>query len=158
MFLPLLGNFTLVNLAVFTVGLIIIWIIVSIPVYIAAKLVMPEASFQDTLVATIFGPIMYVIILFGADYFIGAVVGSQGYILALVLAFVAWVFVFKVSFRTGWLRALVIALMAILVFAFVIFLFGIFLGVMLQPPFFPAFLRLRISRFHIRGLGRRGFF
>lgn len=139
MFLPVIGDFTLVNLLVFAVGLIIIWIIVSIPVYIAAKLVIPNASFRDTMVATIFGPIIYVITLFGVDYFLGAVIGSQGYMWALILAFIGWVFVFKVSFRTGWLRALVIALVAILVFAFVSFLFGIVLGVMVQPPFLPLF-------------------
>jgi len=138
-FLPVIGDFTLVNLLVFAVGLIIIWIIVSIPVYIAAKLVIPNASFRDTMVATIFGPIIYVITLFGVDYFLGAVIGSQGYMWALILAFIGWVFVFKVSFRTGWLRALVIALVAILVFAFVSFLFGIVLGVMVQPPFLPLF-------------------
>jgi hypothetical protein len=138
-FLPVIGDFTLVNLLVFAVGLIIIWIIVSIPVYIAAKLFMPDASFQDAMVATIFGPIIYVVTLFGVDYFLGAAIGSQGYIWALILAFIAWVFVFKVSFRTGWLRAPVIALIAILVFAFVSFLFGFFLGVMVQPPFFPLF-------------------
>jgi hypothetical protein len=137
LYLPVIGNFTLVNLVVFAVGLIIIWILVSIPVYIAAKLVMPDASFQDALVATIFGPIIYVITLFGAYYFLGAVVGSQGYIWAIILAFIGWVFVFKVSFRTGWLRALVVASIAILVFAFVSVLFGTFLGVMVQPPFFP---------------------
>jgi hypothetical protein len=135
--LPIIGNFTLVDLVVFAVGLIIIWAIVSIPVYIAARLVMPEASFQDSLVATIFGPIIYVITLFGAYYFLGAVIGSQGYMWALVIAFIGWVFIFKVSFRTGWLRALVVALIAILVFAFVSVLFGFYLGVMVQPPFFP---------------------
>ena len=137
MYLPIIGNFTLLDLAVFAVGLIIIWIIVSIPVYIAARLVLPDASFQDALVATIFGPIIYVITLFGAYYFLGAVIGSQGYIWGLVLGFIGWVFVFKASFRTGWLRALVTALMAILVFAFVSVLFGAFLGVMVQPPFLP---------------------
>jgi hypothetical protein len=137
MYLPIIGNFTLVDLVIFAVGLIIIWIIVSIPVYIAAKLVVPDASFQDSLVATIFGPIIYVLTLFGAYYFLGAGIGSQGYMWALILAFIGWVFVFKVSFRTVWLRALVTALIAILVFAFVSVLFGAFLGVMVQPPFFP---------------------
>ena len=137
MYLPIIGNFTLVDLVVFAVGLIIIWAIVSMPVYIAARLVMPNASFQDALVATIFGPIIYVITLFGAYYFLGAVIGSQGYTWALVIAFIGWVLIFKVSFRTGWLRALVVALIAILVFAFVSVLFGFYLGVMVQPPFFP---------------------
>jgi hypothetical protein len=137
MYLPVIGDFTAMSLAVFAVGLIIIWIIVSIPVYIAAKLVMPNASFQDAMVATIFGPIIYVVTLFGVYYFLGAAIGSQGYMWALVLAFIAWVFVFKASFRTGWLRGLAVALLAIIVFAFVSYLFGVFLSVMVPAPFFP---------------------
>ena len=139
MYLPILGNFTVVDLILFAIGLVIIWIIVSIPVYIAAKAVMPGASFQDSMVATIFGPIIYVVTLFSIDYLLGTSIGSQGYTVALILAFVAWVYVFKVSFRTGWLRGLATALLAILVFAFVSVLFGVFLGVMVQAPFFPRF-------------------
>ena len=139
MYLPIVGDFSVISLLIFAVGLIIIWIIVSIPVFIAARLVTPNASFRDAMVATIFGPIIYVVTIFAVDYFFGVIVGSQGYILALILAFIAWIWVFKASFRTGWLRGLAIALLAILVFAFISFLFGILLGIMVQPPFFPKF-------------------
>ncbi len=136
--MPIIGNLTVASILVLLVGLVILWIIVSIPVYIAAKFVAGgEATFGDSMVATLFGPIVYVMTLFVVDYFLGALIGSGAYIWALVLAFVAWVGVFKVSFGTGWLKAFAIALLAILVFAGISLLFGTFLGVMVPAPFFP---------------------
>jgi len=137
-YVPILGTFSLANLVILAIGLLIIWIIVTIPVYVAARFVVKDASFRDAMVATIFGPIVYVLTLFAVDYLFGPSIGTQGYTVALILALVAWISVFKASFRTGWLRGLVIALLAILVFAFLSVLFGLFLGVMLQPPFFPT--------------------
>ena len=138
MFVPIIGQLTIANLLILLVGLVILWIIVSIPVYIAGKLVTAgRASFGDAMVATLFGPIVYVITLFAVNFFLGTLIGSGAYILALILAFIAWVGVFKFSFRTGWLRALAIALLAILVFALISVLFGTFLGVMVPAPFFP---------------------
>ncbi len=140
MFVPIIGEITLVSLLVFIVGLIILWAIVSIPVYIAGKVVTAgESSIGDAMVATLFGPIVYAVTLFAVDFFLGELIGSGAYFGALILAFVAWVGVFKVSFGTGWLGALAIALLAILVFAAISFVFGTFLGVMVPAPFFPTF-------------------
>jgi len=116
------------------------WIIVSIPVYIAGKIVTAdESTLGDAMVATLFGPITYAITLFVVDFFLGALIGSGAYIWALVLAFIAWVWVFKASFKTTWLGALAIAILAILVFAVISILFGTFLDVMVPAPFFPRF-------------------
>jgi len=139
MLLPVIGEFTLASLVAFIIGLVVIWIIVTIPVYIIAKFFMPKASLRDALVATIFGPLVYVVTLFAADYLLAAVIGILGYILALAFAFIAWVWIFKISFRTGWLRGLVIALLAIVVFAFLSYVFGFFLGLMVPTPFFPKY-------------------
>jgi hypothetical protein len=140
LYVPIIGDLTLLNILVLIIGLIIIWIIVSIPVYIAGKIVTAgESSLGDAMIATLFGPIVYAITLFIADFLLGSLIGSGGYIWALVIAFIAWVAVFRASFKTGWLGALAIAVLAILVFAVISILFGFLLGLMIPAPFFPRF-------------------
>ncbi len=140
MFVPIIGQLTLVNVLVLIVGLIILWIIVSIPVYIAGKIVTGgESTLGDAMLATLFGPIIYTITLFLVDFVLGALIGSGAYIWALVIAFFAWIGVFKASFKTGWLGAFAIAILAVLVFAAISILFGLLLGIMVPAPFFPRF-------------------
>jgi hypothetical protein len=139
LYVPVIGDLTVVNVLVFIVGLIILWIIVSIPVYIAGKVVTAgESTLGDAMIATLFGPIVYAVTLILVDFFLGTLIGTAGFILALVIAFIAWLAVFKASFSTGWLGALAIAIIAILVFAAISFLFGILLGVIIPAPFFPS--------------------
>ncbi len=108
--------------------------------YIAGKIVTAgESTLGDAMIATLFGPIVYTITLFLVDYFLGALIGSNSYILALILAFIAWLWVFKASFKTGGLKAFAIAALAILVFAAISILFGAVLGLMIPAPFFPRF-------------------
>jgi hypothetical protein len=134
---PFIGDVTLLSLLVLTIGLIILWVIVSIPVYIAGKVVTGgESTLGDAMIATLFGPIVYVITLFAVNFFFGAF-GSGAYIWSLIIAFIAWLGVFKASFKTSWLGALAIAILAILVFAVMSVLFGTLLGVMVPAPFFP---------------------
>ncbi|MCW4009119.1 MAG: hypothetical protein NWF05_00660 [Candidatus Bathyarchaeota archaeon] len=140
MFVPFIGDLTLLNVLVLVVGLVILWVIVSIPVYIAGKIVTGgESTLGDAMGATLFGPTIYTATLLAMNLLLGSVVGSEGYIWALVLAFIAWVWVFKASFHTGWLSALSIAVLAILVFVVISLLFGALLGVMVPAPFFPRF-------------------
>jgi len=85
------------------VGLIILWIIVSIPVWLAGKAITGgKASFGDALLATLAGPIVYFVVVFLVGFFLGSSALVFGYILALI----AWIGVFKLSFQTGWLRAI----------------------------------------------------
>ncbi len=140
LFVPIIGQLTLVNVLVLIIGLIILWIIVSIPVYIAGKIVTGgESTLGDAMIATLFGPIIYVITLFLVDFLLGALIGSGAYIWALILAFIAWIGVFKASFKTGWLGAFAIAILAVFVFAAISILFGLLLGIMVPAPFFPRF-------------------
>jgi hypothetical protein len=135
---PFIGDISLLSLLVLAVGLIILWVIVSIPVYIAGKVVTGgESTLGDAMIATLFGPIVYVVTLFVVQFLLGAFITSGAYIWALIIAFIAWVGIFKASFKTSWLGALAIALLAILIFAGLSFLFGALLGVMIPAPFFP---------------------
>ncbi len=139
MYLPIIGELTLINVVIFIAGLIILWLLVTIPVYLAGKIVTAgESSMGDAMIATLFGPVVYVVTLFGVNFFLGELIGSAAYVLALAIAFAAWIWVFKASFDTGWLKALAIAVLAILIFAVISILFGT-IGVLVPAPFFPHF-------------------
>ena len=116
------------------VGLIILWIIVSIPVWLAGKAVTEgKATFGDALLASLAGPIVYFVVVFLVGYFLGAPALIFGYILALI----AWVWVFKASFQTGWLRAILIAILAWVIFVVLSIIIGTLFGLVYPAPFFP---------------------
>ena len=116
------------------VGLIILWIIVSIPVWFAGKAVTGgKGTFGDALLATLAGPIVYFVVVFVVGYFLGASALVFGYILALI----AWIWVFKASFQTGWLRAILIAILAWVIFIVLSIVIGSLFGLVYPAPFFP---------------------
>jgi hypothetical protein len=116
--------------------LLFVWIIVSIPAYIAGKVVAKEnATFGKAMLATLLGPIVYVIILVAADFVLGGLLGTTGYILGIILAFIAWIGVYKVVFKTGWLGAFAVAILALIAFIVMLLIIGFFLGTFL--PFVP---------------------
>jgi len=125
---------------IFTIiSLLILWIIVSIPVWLAGKaLTGGEASFGDALLATLAGPIVYVIVTFVVDFFLSAVIGSAAFVFGYILALIAWVWVYKASFGTGWLKAVLIALLAWVIFVVLSIVVGALFGVAYPAPFFPT--------------------
>ena len=134
----IIGNLTLTSLLVAVIGLIILWIIVSIPVWLAGKAVTGgKATFGEAMLATLFGPIVYVITLVVVDFLLGGLIGSVGYIIALILAFIGWIWVYKASFRTGWLGGIAIAILAVIIFAVISIIFGALFGLVVPAPFFP---------------------
>ena len=134
----IVGNMTLASLLVTIIGLIILWIIVSVPVWLAGKAVTGgKGTFGEAMLATLFGPIVYVVTLFIVGYFLGAVIGSAAYIIALILALIGWIWVYKASFRTGWLGAIAIAILAWIIFVVVSIIFGVLFHVAVPGTFFP---------------------
>ena len=134
----IIGNVTLASLLVTIIGLIILWIIVSIPVWLAGKAVTGgKATFGEAMIATLFGPIVYAVTLIIVDYFLGALIGSTAYIIALILALIAWLYVYKASFRTGWLGAIAIAILASIIFIVISIIFGALFHVAVPGTFFP---------------------
>ena len=132
------GNVSWESLLVTIVGLIVLWIIVSIPVWLAGKAVTGgRDTFGEAMLATLFGPIVYAVTLFIVGYLLGAVIGSAAYIIALILALIAWLWVYKASFRTGWLGALGIAILAWIIFVIVSVIFGVLFHVAVPGTFFP---------------------
>src|SRR5215469_2906782 len=101
-------------------SLIIIWAIVSIPVWISAKILLSRrANFGRAMLVTAVGPIVYAVVLIISTTIISLATGNRLSLitsLGVVLAFLAWIYIFKRGFETGWIRATTIAIVAILVF------------------------------------------
>jgi hypothetical protein len=101
------------------VGLLILWIVVSIPVWLAAKvLTLGRARFTRAMLVTAVGPAIYAVVFFISAFVLSVTLGQQIFVavLSFILAFIAWIGVFKMGFETGWLRALGIAVLATVVF------------------------------------------
>ncbi len=121
------------------ISLIVLWIVVSIPVWIAGKAIAgSKASFGDALLATLAGPIVYAIVIFLVDFALGGILGSAAYAFGYILALIAWIWVFKASFGTGWIKAILIALLAWVIFIALSIIVGILFGVAYPAPFFPT--------------------
>lgn len=124
------------------IGLLVLWIIVSIPVWIAAKiLTLGRVKFSRAMLVTALGPIIYAIVFFISATLLTAIVGDPTVptIIGFIVAFIAWIGVFKKGFDTGWLRAIGIAILAIIVFVVI----GLVISLLIQliipeaPPITP---------------------
>jgi hypothetical protein len=121
------------------VSLLILWIIISVPVWLAGKAVtIGEATFGDALLATLAGPIIYAVVTYLVDLFLSAFIGSMAFVFGLILALIAWIWVYKASFQTGWIKAILIAFLAWVMFIVLYFVAGIIFGVAYPSPFFPT--------------------
>jgi hypothetical protein len=124
------------------IALLVLWIIVSIPVWVAAKiLTMGRVKFTRAMLVTAVGPIIYAIVFFISSAALSAALRDPTLplIIGLIIAFIAWIGVFKKGFDTGWLRALGIAVLAIIIFAVI----GVIISLVIQaimpeaPPITP---------------------
>jgi hypothetical protein len=136
------GTEIVVIAAAVIIGLLVLWIIVSIPVWVAAKiLAMGRVSFSRAMLVTALGPIVSAVVFFILAALLTAIVGDPTLpvIIGLIVAFVAWIGVFKRGFHTGWLRALGIAMLAVIVFAVIGFIISLLMQIIVPeaPPITP---------------------
>lgn len=129
MALPILPT-TIVGLLLLLVSLVILWIIVSIPVYFAGKAITGgKASFGEAMGATLGGGLGYFVVYYGVVFLLGPLLGSSTAFLALILAFIVWLAVYRASFDTGWIGALGTVIVAWLILLildfFLVQLFGV---------------------------------
>ncbi|MCL5318785.1 MAG: hypothetical protein M1503_11075 [Thaumarchaeota archaeon] len=79
--LSIITTFSTSNLIVTIVGLIILWLIISLPVYFAAEIVTGRrASLGGAMAATFLGAVVYIVVLVAVDLFLGAVLHEGVYI------------------------------------------------------------------------------
>jgi hypothetical protein len=77
-------------------------------------------------------------VLYAVDFFLGSLIGSGAFIWAYILAFIGWIWVFKASFRVGWLRGLGIALLAIIMLIIINLILAAIFGIALPKFFYPT--------------------
>ena len=128
---------TLSGLLTFLVGLLVLWVVVSIPVYFAGKMINKgNAHMGQAMGATLGGIVVYFIVLYGVAFLLGALLGPSAAILGSILAVIAWLAVYRASFATNWIRALGIVVVAWLILLVLDFLLVALLGISI-PKFFP---------------------
>src|SRR5712692_10493782 len=125
------------GILVYFVGLVILWAIVSIPVYFAGKAITKgKSDFGDAMGATLGGAIAYLVVFFGVSFFLGPVIGDSASIFALGLALIVWLAVYRAAFRTTWIKAIGIVLLSLVFLVVVSFLLVLAFGIAF-PDFFP---------------------
>lgn len=111
----------LAQLIIAVIVLLVGWVIVSIPLWLAAKVLTEgRATLGAAMLGMLLGGIVFVIV-YAATYLVTNIFTSSiiAVIAASVLSFLAFLGLYKMLFNVGWLRALAIAILAV-IFAVVI--------------------------------------
>ena len=122
--LSTINEYSILFIVITIASIFILWAIVSIPVWISAKILRAkQAKFTRAMLVTAFGPIIYGIVYFVSTRILSSVLlspaGNSVNMIGIVIAFIAWIYVFKRGFKTGWIRALGITIAAIVVFVII---------------------------------------
>ena len=128
----------LAELLVYFIGLVVLWVVISVPVYFAGKAITGgKASFGNAMWATLGGGLAFYIVFFVVAYFLGSVVGSSEAVgLATLLGVIVWLAVYRGAFETGWLGAIGIVILAWIILLILDFILAHTFGVRI-PDFFP---------------------
>ncbi|MDA4116376.1 MAG: hypothetical protein OK442_07470 [Thaumarchaeota archaeon] len=129
---------TLPGLFFLAVGLLVLWVVVSVPVYVSGELILggKKASLGSAMGATLGGALVYVTVLYVGAILLAALLGPSAVAIALVLAIVAWLAVFRASFNTGWMAAIGIVAVAWVVLVVIDLVMTSVFGVSF-PKFYP---------------------
>jgi hypothetical protein len=124
----------LVALIIAIIVLLIGWVIISIPLWLAAKVLTGgEATMGAAMLGMLLGGIVFVIV-YALTFLVTNIFTSSttAVLVASIVSFLAFLGLYKVLFNVGWLRALGIAILAVIFAVIILFLFGallVFLGV-----------------------------
>ena len=128
----------LTEFASILVGLLILWLIISIPVYVSGWVVTGgNTSIGRAMLATLLGPIVYFVVLLITGVALGAFIGGSAFVIAIAIAFIALLSVYKSIFRTGWLGAFAIAVVSIIIFTILVLFMGFFISTTFPGIAFP---------------------
>lgn len=135
--IPLHFPSTLVGIVILVVGLLLLWVVVSVPVYFAGKaLTGGRSDLGDAMGATLGGTVAYLVVYAAADFVLGGVIGAAAAPVAVVLALAGWLAAYKIAFRTSYARAVGIVLLSWVIFVVVDYVALRTLGVSF-PDFLP---------------------
>ncbi|WP_246263789.1 hypothetical protein [Metallosphaera tengchongensis] len=97
----------MLGIIIFIISIIITWIIASVPVWLSAKLFSSKASLGKAMVATLVGLIAF--------FVLDRVISPFSHFIALIIGFLAVLWVFKTVFDVGWLSSLGITIVAFII-------------------------------------------
>jgi hypothetical protein len=121
----------------FLVGLLILWVVISIPVYFSGKAIKGrQSSFGQAMAATLGGGLAYSIAYFLVAVALGAVIGPPARVFALLLGLLLWLAVYRGVFNTTWLGAVGIVVLAWIILIILDVILVALFGVRF-PNFFP---------------------
>jgi len=125
------------GLLILGISLLVLWIVVSIPVYISGELITGgKAGFGAAMGATLGGAIMYVVILWAGAFLLTPILGASAVTIAFLFALLVWVAVYASAFDTGLLQAVAIVAVGWLVLLVMDYVLVSLFGVAL-PKFWP---------------------
>jgi hypothetical protein len=128
---------TLPGLLILVAALVILWVAVSIPVFVSGELMTEgRAAFGDAMAATLGGAVVYVLILYAGTFLLAPILGSAAPIVSFIIAMTGWLAVYRSSFDTGWLGALAIVVVGWLVLLVMDVMLTSLFGVSF-PKFYP---------------------
>ena len=118
---PPFAVWTIPPLTTLILMLFIAWIFASIPVYIAAKIVAgKKASMGKSMLATLIGPVVFTIVMVLSSTTLYILLGEFSSVVAVILAFLAWLASYKTIFDVGWIGALSIAIVSSIIFLIIV--------------------------------------
>ena len=123
---PEVRNMDLVQLIIAIIVLLIGWVIISIPLWLAAKVLTEgRATMGAAMLGMLLGGIVFVIV-YAATYLLTNIFTSSSIavIVASFVSFLAFLGLYKILFDVGWLRALAIAILAVIFAVLILFVFG----------------------------------
>jgi len=115
----------LVGAAVALILILVMWLLVSIPVWLASKVIARRSTIGGAMIATLVGVIVYLVI--------AAIFSLVSPVLGVVLGLLGVLLVFKSVFGVGWLGALGIALLAVIFWVVILAIISL-LGLSLSFP------------------------
>ena len=97
------------------VVLLVVWVLVSLPLFLAARVVTSgKATLGAAMLGTLLGTMVFFLVYYlgsvGTDLVAG---GYVPFLVGLVLGFLAFLGFYKILFLTTWRRAFLIALLAV---------------------------------------------
>lgn len=123
------NNMDVIGLIIAIIVLLVAWVIVSIPLWLAAR-VMTEgkATMGAAMLGMLLGGIVFVIVYaityLATDIFTDS---NIAVIVAVIISFLAFLGLYKMLFNAGWLRTLAIAILAIVFTVIILFIIGVIL-------------------------------
>jgi len=97
------------GLLILAIGLVVLWIVVSIPVYVSGELITGgKADFGSAMGATLGGALAYVVVLWAGTFLLTPFLGAAALAISFLLALLVWLAVYRASFDTGWPQAVAI--------------------------------------------------